>query len=394
MHRTCDHAATDDDVVLAVPVTTAYTRYSTEPADWYVAQCLRELLVRARLSKDSVDGLAVSSFTLPPDPVASLSRSLGLSLRWLESVPFGGASGVIALRRAARAVQAGDAEVIACIGADANPRGGFAGLASRFSWAAIDAIHPYGAAGPGMPFAHLTRRYMEATGATRADFGRLCVSQRQNASAVPHALLGTAITLDDYLHARPIAEPLHKLDLVMPCAGAEGFLVMSRGRARRLGLAHARLRAVVERHNAYADDDAILRGGWVLEQARLYRQAGATPQDIDVLATYDDYPAVVFLQLEGLGFCQPGTAAAFIQAHDLGFRGDFPHNTSGGQLGCGQAGAAGGYLGLVEVLRQVTGQAGANQVPGARLGLASGYGMAVYDRCLATGAAIIEGVPA
>ncbi len=381
----------DAEAVLAVPVTTGYVRYSTEPADWYVAQCLRELLVRAGLAKDSLDGLAVSSFTLPPDPVASLSRSLGLSLRWLESVPFGGASGVMALRRAARAVEAGDAGVVACIGADANPRGGFSGLASRFSWAAIDAVYPCGAAGPSMPFAHLTRRYMDATGATRADFGRLCVTQRRNAGAVPHALLGTPITLQDYLDARPIAEPLHKLDLVMPCAGAEGFLVMSRGHARRLGLPHARIRSVVERHNAYADDDAILRGGWAQERDRLYRQAGVAPHDIDVLATYDDYPAVVFLQLEGLGFCQPGTAAAFIQAHDLGFDGDFPHNTSGGQLGCGQAGAAGGYLGLVEILRQVTGQAGANQVPGARLGLASGYGMAVYDRCLATSAAIIEG---
>jgi acetyl-CoA acetyltransferase len=281
--------------------------------------------------------------------------------------------------------------VVACIGADANPRGGFSGLASRFSWAAIDAVYPYGAAGPSMPFAHLTRRYMDASGATRADFGHLCVSQRRNAGAVPHALLGTPITLQDYLDARPIAEPLHKLDLVMPCVGAEGFLVMSRGHARRLGLPHARIRSVVERHNAYADDDAILRGGWAQECDRLYRQAGVAPHDIDVLATYDDYPAVVFLQLEGLGFCQPGTAAAFVQAHDFGFDGDFPHNTSGGQLGCGQAGAAGGYLGLVEILRQVTGQAGANQVRGARLGLASGYGMAVYDRCLATSAAILEG---
>lgn len=389
-----DMQCNGDEPVLAVPVTTGYARYSTEPAGWYVAQCLRELLQRAGLPKDSLDGLAVSSFTLPPDPVASLSRGLGLPLRWLEAVPFGGASGVIALRRAARAVQAGDADVVACIGADANPRGAFAGIASRFSSAAMDAVYPYGAAGPGMAFAHLTQGYMVATGATRADFGRLCVTQRRNAGAVPHALLGSPITLQDYLDARPIAEPLHKLDMVMPCAGAEGFLVMSRSRARRLGLPHARIRAMVERHNAYADDDVILRGGWAQERDRLYGQAGAGPQDIDVLATYDDYPAVVFLQLEGLGFCEPGTAAAFIQAHDLTFEGDFPHNTSGGQLGCGQAGAAGGYLGLVEVLRQVTGQAGANQVRNARLGLASGYGMAVYDRCLATGAAIFEGVTA
>ena len=382
------------EVALAVPVTTGYARYSDEPADWHVAQCLAQLLKRSGLQKSDIDGLAVSSFTLPPDPVAALSRSLGLSLRWLESVPFGGASGVITLRRAARAVQANDATVIACIAADTNPRGGFAGIASRFSRAAVDAIHPYGAAGPSMPFAHVTRRYMESTGATRSDFGRLCVAQRRNAHAFPSALLRAPISLQDYLDAPPIAHPLHKLDLVMPCAGAEGFLVMSPWLARDLKLPHARIRAVVERHNAYPDDTAILRGGWLQERSRLYREAGVSPQDIDVVATYDDCPAIVFMQLEGLGFCQPGEAAAWVRDHDLTFEGDFPHNTSGGQLGCGQAGAAGGYLGLVEVLRQVTGQSAGNQVRNASLGLVSGYGMAVYDRCLATGAAVIEGVEA
>ena len=87
-----------------------------------------------------------------------------------------------------------------------------------------------------------------------------------------------------------------------------------------------------------------------------------------------------------------GKAAQFVRDHDLTFAGDFPHNTSGGQLGCGQAGAAGGFVGIVEVLRQITQQAGRRQVRDARIGLVAGYGMAVYDRCLATGAALLEGV--
>ncbi len=69
--------------------------------------------------------------------------------------------------------------------------------------------------------------------------------------------------------------------------------------------------------------------------------------------------------------------------------GSFPLNTSGGQLSAGQAGAAGGFLGLVEILRQVTGQALGATVPNARLGLASGFGMINYDRGLCSGAAIL-----
>ena len=380
-----------DKVVLAAPVSCGYARYSTQPAGWYVAQCLRELIAVSGIPKPGIEGLSVSSFTLAPDPVASLSRSLGCEFTWLESVPFGGASGVMALRRAARAVQAGDADVVACIGADSNPRDAFENLIRQFSTASTDAVFPLGAGGPSMPFAHVTRQYMDATGTTSEDFAHLCVSQRLNAGQCAHALLREPISVEQYLDSPLIADPLRKLDLVMPCCGADGFLVMSEDRARRLRIPFARIRGSIERHNAYADDVAISRGGWARDADRLYTQAGIAPEDVDVLATYDDCPAIVFMQLEGLAFCAPGEAARFVRTHKLTFDGDFPLNTSGGQLGCGQAGAAGGFLGLVEVLRQLTGQAYGRQVARARCGVVGGYGMAVYDRCLATSAVILEG---
>lgn len=379
-------------VALVAPTSVGYARFSTESADAYFARCLLAMTQQAGLDKHEVDGLSASSFTLAPNPVASLSMSLGLSPRWLEAVPFGGASGMMALRRAARAVQAGDASVVACIGADSNPREGFKDIVSAFSVASIDAVAPYGHAGPTMPFAHVTRQYMDATGATREDFGRLCVAHRFNASHNAHALLRQPTTLEEYLASPPIGEPLHKLDLVMPCAGAEGFLVLREEHARALQLPYARVLSVVERHNAFPNEHPVVRGGWEQERERLYGQAGRTPLDVDVVAVYDDCPAVAFMQLEGLGFCAQGQAKQLVREHDVRFCGDFPVNTSGGQLGCGQAGAAGGFLGLVEVLRQVTQQADGRQVPEARIGAVAGYGMAVYDRCLGTGAALLEGM--
>ena len=109
------------------------------------------------------------------------------------------------------------------------------------------------------------------------------------------------------------------------------------------------------------------------------------------METYDDYPVIVMMQLEGLGFCAKGEAPDFVRAHDLTVGGDFPHNTSGGQLSVGQAGAAGGHLGLVEAVRQVTGRALGAQVPGARTALVSGFGMVNYDRGICSSAVILAG---
>ncbi len=122
-----------DDVVVAAPVTVPYVRYSIRAAHWFVARALAGLLKRAGLAKQAVDGVCVSSFTLAPDSAIGLMQHLGLSPRWLDWLPVGGASGVLALRRAARAVQCGDADVVACIAGDTNHVDSFRLTLSNFS---------------------------------------------------------------------------------------------------------------------------------------------------------------------------------------------------------------------------------------------------------------------
>jgi len=378
-----------DGVAVAVPVTVPYVRYSVRSAHWWLARALGELLKRSGLEKEAVDGLTVSSFTLAPDTAIGLTQHLGVSPRWLDHVPLGGASGIVALRRAARAVQAGDAEVVACIAGDTNHVDSFRLTLANFSQFARDAVYPYGAGGPNASFAFLTAHYMRAYGATREDFGKLCVAQRANALKYPHALFKKPLTLEEYLSARPIAEPLRLFDCVMPCAGAEAFLVLPEERAKALGVPYARLLGAVERHNAFPSDPIQMRAGWALERESLYAQAGVGAGDLDFVETYDDYPVISVMQLEDLGFCGKGEGPAFVRANTFTHDGSFPLNTSGGQLSVGQAGAAGGFLGLVEAVRQLTGEAGARKVKDARLGLASGFGMINFDRGLGSGAAIL-----
>ena len=378
-----------EGIVAAAAVTVPYQRYSINSAHWWLGKALGALVREAGIAKHEIDGMCVSSFTLAPDTAVGLTQHLGMSPRWLDHIPMGGASGVIGLRRAARAVQAGDASIVACLAGDANQVDSFRNTVSQFSRFAQDAVYPYGAGGPNASFALLTKHYMQQTGATREDFGRLCVAQRDNALRYPHALMKKPLTLQQYLDARQITEPIHLFDCVMPCAGADAFLVMREEQALALQLPFVRILSTIERHNAWTQDAIQTRGGWTVDREEFYEHAGVGPADVDVMQAYDDYPVINMMQIEDLGFCEKGDAPEFVRNNTFTIDGSFPFNTNGGQLSVGQAGAAGGYLGMVETLRQLTGLAGATQVANARIGLVSGFGMINYDRGICTAAALL-----
>ena len=377
------------DVVVTTPVTIPYERHSIHSAHWFLGRVVAELLQRAQLGKDALDGMCVSSFTLPPDSPIGLMQYLGITPRWLDSINLGGACAAIALRRAARAVQAGDAKFVACIGGDTNHVYSFRDNVSNFSQFARDAVYPYGSGGPNASFAFLTDYYMRRYGATREDFGKLCIAQRENALNFPYALMKRPLSMEQYLNARPIADPLRLFDCVMPCAGGEGFLVMTRAEAQARGLAYASVLASIERHNAFPEDPIQMRGGWAMDVDDFYAMAGIAPGDVDLLQTYDDYPVISMMQMEDLGFCGKGEGPSFVRENTFTNHGTFPTNSSGGQLSVGQAGIAGGYLGLVDAIRQVTRQTLGNPVPDLNVALASGFGMINYDRGLCSAAVLL-----
>lgn len=168
-------------------------------------------------------------------------------------------------------------------------------------------------------------------------------------------------------------------------------MVMRRERAVDLGLPFVTVLATMERHNAFPDDPIQFRGGWALDRNELFGQAGVRHGHIDLLQTYDDYPVISLMQMEDLGFCEKGEGPQFVRSHEFTVSGDFPVNTGGGQLSVGQAGAAGGFLGLTESMRQLTGTPAGSAVPQAHIALVSGFGMINYDRGLCCGAAILAG---
>jgi len=135
----------------------------------------------------------------------------------------------------------------------------------------------------------------------------------------------------------------------------------------------------------YAEDMVKTPVGPASRQA--FAMAGLTPADIDVAEMYDCYTITVLLTIEDAGFCAKGEGMTFVREHDLTYRGDFPLNTHGGQLGAGQAGLAGGMTQVVEAVRQIQGRAGERQVRDADRAYVSGTGGVMSEQA----ALILEG---
>jgi acetyl-CoA acetyltransferase len=364
---------------------TGESPYTRHPAPgWTTAAALadaaRRALVEAELEPRDVDGLGVASFSLAPDHAVDLAWRLGLSVRWLMDSAVGGASALDLLQHARRAIEAGDADTVLLVAGDVLRPPDFRRLVDTFNSAARDHLAPIPAGGPNALFALLTRRQMLAHGLGRDVYGRLVVAQRTWAGHNPGAVYREPLTLADYLREPLVADPLCRLDCVPVVAGADAVVVSARGSG-------VRVRALAALHNHDHQEGDGLSTGLAPIAAALWEEAGAGPDEMAVASVYDDYPAMVLAQLADLGYAPDGDLARLadrIAAVEPAV------NTSGGQLSAGQAGAAGGLHGLVEVVRQLRGAAGDRQVYGARLGLVTGYGMVAYRYGACASAAVLE----
>lgn len=365
---------------------TQYTRTPPEQdsTEVHLARAISQAVQHAGLQMSDVDGLAVASFTLKPDHAVDLAARCGLRLRWIMEDTNGGASGLNMLQHAVRAVQSGDARHVVIAAGDRMTKDAFQLLVAEYNRATKDYVTPTGMVGPNPMFSLLTQRHMSAHGLEREDYGKLVLAQRHWASLNPGAVYRKRLTMDDYLSATPVAPPLHLLDCVPPVTGADAIVVSQEHGAGDASSVRVHGVTGVINHDLQSGDG--LETGLAESATKLWDTAGFGPEDIDLVAAYDDYPVMVLVQLADLGFAPGGHLHPLIDA--ISER-RLPVNTSGGQLSAGQAGAAGGMHGLVEAVRQLRGEAGKRQVP-ARRAVVSGYGMVTYTHGACANATILE----
>jgi acetyl-CoA acetyltransferase len=365
---------------------TKLVRRSGRSALALAGEAVNALLKQTGIERDRIDGFATTlAMSEGGNPFYSnlLAEGLGLSVSWCQATDIGGASSGGNIIRAAMAIEAGLCEVVLCLAADAvstQDRSVQSGHRTEFA-------DPAGYAGPLSSFALLSSVYDQRYGLPHDALAKLAVTQRNGALLNENAcdVLRKPLTADDYLNSRVVSDPLRMLDCVMRCDGASAVLVMSTRLAKQLGfkkLVHPI--AYSERVNfdprEKQSNGDILQSGFTDVGPRAFKQAGMRPRDVKMLHWYDDFLIALILQLEQTGFCEAGQGGSFVMDHDMGFAGDLPLNTGGGQISAGQPGLAGGGVNLIECMRQLFGEAGARQVRDHSNAMLSGIGVIQYAR--------------
>jgi acetyl-CoA acetyltransferase len=232
-------------------------------------------------------------------------------------------------------------------------------------------IAPYGFGVAGMipSIAALpAQRHMDVFGTTEEQFGAHVLAQRHHATMNPEAIFRDPLTLDDYLASRYIAKPVRLLDCDYPVDSASAVIFTAGDRARDWRTTPVWVEA------AASSSVAGFSGGFELfdlnrnspfhAAEELWKRTDLTPSDVDCAQLYDGFTIIVFQWLEALGFCGLGEAGAFVEAGNTRLGGPLPVNTDGGACNVGRRHGANF---CIESVRQLRGECGERQVPGAEV---------------------------
>jgi acetyl-CoA acetyltransferase len=356
---------------------TAYSRNSGKSVVALQMEASLAAIADAGLTPKEIDGIIAYA---PSGVVAEdFVTNFGIpDLRFSATTPMGGASCVAAVQCAIAALAAGVCRhVLIPLGRNGASEGRIGARVRQMPQFRVVAEFemPVGNLAPAQLYAPMARRHMEQYGTTSRQLGEIAVTVRRHAGLHGNAIMTKPITIDDHQSSRMIADPLRLLDCSLESDGATAVVVSAAERARDLRGRPVYVMGVAEGHpespSTITQRPDLTTLGTAKAAPRAFAMAGVAPADVDVAEIYDCFTYIVLCQLEDLGFCAKGEGGAFVEGDALGLGGRLPINTHGGLLS--QAHVA-GLNHIVELVRQLRGDAGATQVRDAEVGLVTGYG--------------------
>ena len=349
------------------------------------AESFNAALADSGLERSDIDGFATAHGSPSGVDYEEFTAMMGLDCRYVDQAWAHGrwATGLVV--HAGLAVMAGLADVVAIANTETGPRGygrhmaGLGGSSTKEGLRDVGGGHGewsvHGVDTPGSGTSMVAQRYMEKYGATSADLAKIGMGYRRNASLNPMAILREKpLTEDSYQEEPIISGPFRRCDYALTNEGSTCLIVTTAERAKNLAKRPVKLAGAQSirsnRDNYVMFSRPGLGAGfgnefeYKPEPQPVYGMAGVTKDDVDALYVYDSFSSNLWMVLERFGFCAEGEAPAWVERSGLTVGSDLPVNSNGGLM---SEGHFSGYAHLVEMVRQLRGEAGPRQADGAEV---------------------------
>ena len=345
-----------------------------------MANSVHDALDDAGIKLNEVDGVFAAT-AFHSMAAMSLSEYLGLKPKFADGSQIGGSSFLSHILTAALALDAGLINVaVVAYGSNQKSIGGFKTISEAMPYEA-----QYEPRMPVTAYALAAKRYMHEFGASRQDLANVAVSARDWALLNPRAYTYDKgpLTVEDVLSARPIVDPLGKLDCCLVTDGGAAVIMTRSDRAKDTKNTPIYLlgAAMEHHHRMVSEMPDLVRTSAIDSSQRAFKMSSYKATDMDTIQLYDAFTINTLLFLEDLGFCKKGEAIELVKNNNIGPSGSLKVNTNGGGLSCVHPGMYGLFVTL-EAIRQLRNSAGDNVgersgggwIDNAKLSVAHGNG--------------------
>ena len=345
-----------------------------------MANSVHDALDDAGIKLNEVDGVFAAT-AFHSMAAMSLSEYLGIKPKFADGSQIGGSSFLSHILTAALALDAGLINVaVVAYGSNQKSIGGFKTISEAMPYEA-----QYEPRMPVTAYALAAKRYMHEFGASLEDLANVAVSARDWALLNPRAYTYDKgpLTVEDVLSARPIVDPLGKLDCCLVTDGGAAVIMTRSDRAKDTKNTPIYLlgAAMEHHHRMVSEMPDLVRTSAIDSSQRAFKMSSYKATDMDTIQLYDAFTINTLLFLEDLGFCKKGEAIELVKNNNIGPSGSLKVNTNGGGLSCVHPGMYGLFVTL-EAIRQLRNSAGDNVgersgggwIDNAKLSVAHGNG--------------------